>query len=110
DEHGFELLRDLAHRFLRICAAFQLQRAEARQVGVDLRGRGGSACQEVAHVRFRNQITISCARSAPTCCKASRIATRSLGDAPTWFTARTSSSSDTPGWNRNMRLSSSSIV
>src|SRR5579863_295839 len=52
-----------------------------------------------------HQITISSARSEPASFSASRIATRSPGAAPTWFTARTISSRLTPAWNTNMRAS-----
>src|SRR5690606_21753439 len=56
------------------------------------------------------QITIRSAFSAPACLSASRMAIRSPGAAPTWLTARTISSSDTPGLNTNMRPSPSSIL
>src|SRR5690606_14785616 len=56
------------------------------------------------------QMTTSSAFSAPACLSASRIAIRSPGAAPTWLTARTISSSETPGLKTNMRLSPSSMA
>ena len=94
-EQRFELARDLVQGRILVLAGLRLQGVKPREVGIDL-GQFDS-----------HQITTRSAFSAPACLSASRIATRSLGPAPTLFTARTTSSRVTPGANLNMRLPSS---
>src|SRR5690606_16235899 len=86
--------------------AFELARGmfHPRDVGSGL-GRQFQRAGVDAH-----QITSSSARSAPACFRASRMAIRSPGAAPTSFTARTISSRVVPPSKRNMRLPSCALL
>src|SRR5580704_13968598 len=105
-EQALELLRHLAQRARVLLAYCALELLEPREVTIDT-GAVGAVGYVGSHGGRCNglQMTMSSARSAPASRSASRIATRSPGAAPTWFTARTISSRLTPAWNTNMRAS-----
>ena len=93
-EHGFKLLS----RFLKGSALVPLSFRPKRPVGAEIEG-GASNGKVGAAV---HQITTSSARRLPELFKASRMAMRDEGFAPTVFTASTMSRSSTPGSKRNM--------
>src|SRR6185312_10327531 len=92
-EQRFELARDRRGRRALVHARGRLQPRQCSEVG-EVAGR--------ARIERHRQITTSSACSAPASRSACRIDTRSLGDAPTWFTARTISSRFAPVPNLNM--------
>src|SRR5690606_16054798 len=108
DEQRLELLGHLAYVGVAVAIAM-LERAQAVEVGVGA-AVDGAGNQALGVHAWRPQITIRSACKAPACFRASRIAIRSLGAAPTWFTARTISSSVVPGPNLNIGLASCSAL
>src|SRR5690554_1243134 len=101
EKQRLELARHPLHVFGGVRLAATLHLCHGVQIGVAETG--------AIHVHAP-QMTTSSAFSAPACLSASRIAIRSPGAAPTWLTARTISSSETPGLKTNMRLSPSSMA
>src|SRR5688572_29087018 len=103
-EDALELPRHFAQRVRIVRTRAAAQRRELREV---MRVRLRDLLTRLRRQRCVDleihQMTMSSARNAPDSLRASRIATRSPGAAPTWLTARTMSLRSTPASNTNMR-------
>lgn len=105
EKQRLELLRHFAQVFVTVLVA-DLELVQAVEVRVGTRIRTADQTTLVHIHGRRPQITIRSACNAPACFSASRIAIKSPGAAPTWFTARTISSRVVPGPNLNIGLAS----